>query len=104
MTKGGSHGASPCCATTRSGQLANLSKGFTKFPSSKPLLQNLVHVYGDRLNRPDEALAYADKLVELSPRDSVRVGGPGRVVARKGDVEAALRDGERAAASQPIVR
>jgi tetratricopeptide (TPR) repeat protein len=76
-------------------------QGIRAFSKSKPLLQNLVHVYGDRLSRPDEALVYADKLVDLSPNDSSALASRAVMLARKGDVEAALRDGERAAASRP---
>jgi tetratricopeptide (TPR) repeat protein len=76
-------------------------QGIRKFPSSKPLLQNLVHVNGDRLNRPDAALVYADKLVDLSPNDSSALASRAVLRARKGDVEAALHDGENAAARQP---
>lgn len=76
-------------------------QGIQHFPISKPLLQNLVHVYGDRLNRPDDALRYSDQIVALSPNDSSALASRAVIQARNGSVEAALRDGERAAASQP---
>ena len=76
-------------------------QGIQRFPHSKSLLQNLSHVYGDRLNRPDAALEYADQLVAMSPNDSAALASRAVIHARIGKVDAALRDGERAAASQP---
>jgi tetratricopeptide (TPR) repeat protein len=76
-------------------------QGIQKYPNSKPLLQNLVHVNGDRLNRPNVALNYADQLVALSPNDSSALASRAVIHARKGNIEAALRDGEHAAAGHP---
>ena len=76
-------------------------QGIQQYPNSKSLLQNLVHVNGDRLNRPDAALKYADQLVALNPNDSSALASRAVIHARKGNVEAALRDGARATAGQP---
>jgi serine/threonine protein kinase/Flp pilus assembly protein TadD len=76
-------------------------QGHQKFPTSTPLLQNLIHVYGDRLNRSELALDYANKLVELKPNDASARASRAVLEARNGDATAALHDAERAAASHP---
>ncbi len=76
-------------------------QGIAKYPSSKPLLQNLVHVYADRLNRLTDALAIADRRIALSPHDSAALASRAVLHARTGDVEAAKKDGAQATANQP---
>jgi tetratricopeptide (TPR) repeat protein len=77
------------------------AQGFERYPTSKPLLQNLIHIYGDVLNQQELALSYAGKFVELCPNDSAAYASRAVLLARKGDVDAAIRDGRQAASSQP---
>jgi len=65
------------------------------------LLQNLIHVYGDILNKPDDALTYSCKFIELCPNDSAAYASRAVLLARQGDIEAALKDGAQAASAQP---
>ena len=69
------------------------ARGLEHYPSSKPLLQNLIHVYGDVLNKPDDALTYSGKFIELCPNDSAAYASRAVLLARQGDIEAALKDG-----------
>jgi serine/threonine protein kinase/Flp pilus assembly protein TadD len=75
--------------------------GLKDFPTSKSLLQNLVHVYGDRLGKAELANARADSLVELAPADPIALASRAVLRARSGSVEGAHKDAERVAASRP---
>lgn len=70
-------------------------KGIDTFPASRPLLQNLVHVYGDRLDQPQQALIYARRLVELNPDDPSSLASQAVLHARIGDVNDACRLADR---------
>lgn len=77
-------------------------QGIAKFPYSKPLLQNLVYVYADRLNRLADAVAIADRRVALSPHDSTALASRAVLLARGGKIVAAKKDAAEATANQPI--
>jgi serine/threonine protein kinase/Flp pilus assembly protein TadD len=75
--------------------------GLREFPTAPALLQNLVHVYGDRLNQPEVALEKANRLVELYSADPAALASRAVLHARLGDRDAARRDAEHAARSDP---
>jgi serine/threonine protein kinase/tetratricopeptide (TPR) repeat protein len=77
------------------------AKGFERYPTSKPLLQNLIHIYGDVLNQQDLALKYSGEFVALCPNDSAAYASRAVLFARMGDIDAALGDGAKAASAQP---
>jgi serine/threonine protein kinase/predicted Zn-dependent protease len=76
-------------------------QGAQAFPNSKALLQNLVHVYGDRLGKIDEALRYAQRLVDLTPSDASALASQAVLYARKGDSASAAQSAAKAAENQP---
>jgi tetratricopeptide (TPR) repeat protein len=77
------------------------SQGAQAFPNSKALLQNLVHVYGDRLGKVDDAIGYAQMLVDLNSNDPSALAGLAVLCARKGDGKTALQYANRAGQNHP---
>ncbi len=76
--------------------LADAEEALKINASSMSALQLKAHILGERLNRPDDALAVLDRAVELHP-DHVPVrAGRGVELARRGRRDAALRDAREA--------
>ena len=68
----------------------------TTNPFSAPGLQLKAHILGERLNRPDDALAVLDRAVEFHPDHVPTRAGRGVELARRGRRDAALRDAREA--------
>jgi serine/threonine protein kinase/Flp pilus assembly protein TadD len=76
-------------------------RGVEQYPHSKALLDNLIHVYGDRLEQAAVAIDYANRLVDLHPDDAAALASRAVLYARKGDAKNALRDAGKAATLRP---
>jgi tetratricopeptide (TPR) repeat protein len=76
-------------------------QGVQKYPSSQPLLQNLIHVYGDRLGKIDQAIRYAQLLVALNSNDSAALASQAVLYARKGDIDAARASADASTKNHP---
>jgi hypothetical protein len=57
-------------------------------------LQNMAHIYSEILERPADALIQLNKALQLQPHDTMSLAGRGVLLARLGDVPAAVRDAE----------
>jgi tetratricopeptide (TPR) repeat protein len=52
------------------GALADFREALDLNPRSHDALQNMAHVYSERLNRPEQAIQYLDELLAISPDDA----------------------------------
>jgi len=78
------------------GALADVEEALRLNPFSAPGLQLKAHILGERLNRPDDALAVLDRAVEFHPDHVPTRAGRGVELARRGRRDAALRDAREA--------
>jgi tetratricopeptide (TPR) repeat protein len=86
--------------------LADFEQALALNPRSRDALQNKLHVLSERLNLTQEALAVADRLVQVYPDYARGRIGRGVLYARLGRREEAHADAREALArnSQPITR
>ena len=66
--------------------------GLRAYPDTPALLENLIHVYGDVLHQQEQALAKADRLVELCPDEPSAWSARAVLRARLGDGEGTRQD------------
>ena len=66
--------------------------GLRAYPDTPALLENLIHVYGDVLHQQEQALAKADRLVELCPDEPSAWSTRAVLRARLGDRDGARQD------------
>jgi serine/threonine protein kinase/Flp pilus assembly protein TadD len=82
--------------TDPQGALADYQEALRKNPRSLAGLQNLAHVYSERLGRTEEAIARLSELLRIYPDFVLALAGRGVLHARLGHRDAALRDAEGA--------
>jgi serine/threonine protein kinase/Flp pilus assembly protein TadD len=74
--------------------------GLRAYPDTPALLENLIHVYGDVLNQQEQALAKADRLLELCPDEPSAWSTRAVLRARLGDRVGARQDATHAASDK----
>ncbi|TWT92434.1 protein kinase domain-containing protein [Stieleria varia] len=70
-------------------------------PSHFDALQNVAHVYAERLNEPRQALPYLDRLVSAWPSKASPVSSRGIIHARLAALDSAIADAKAAEALEP---
>jgi len=78
------------------GALADFNRALELNPRSFPALQNKAHVLADHLHDDAEAVRALDRIVGLYPDSAMGRAGRGVSLARLGQREKALADGEQA--------
>jgi tetratricopeptide (TPR) repeat protein len=78
------------------GALADFEKALEINPRSFPALQNMSHVLADPLHDDRQAVAVLDKLLALYPDCAMARAGRGVSLARLGQRQKAIADGEHA--------
>lgn len=74
------------------GALADFREALALDPSSRTAKQNIIHVLGDRLQRPEEARAMLDSILETKPNDFRALASRAVLKARAGDRDGAATD------------
>lgn len=74
------------------GALADFQEALALDPGSRTAKQNIVHVLGDRLQRPEEARAMLDSILETNPSDFRALASRAVLKARAGDRDGATTD------------
>jgi lipoprotein NlpI len=81
--------------------LADFDEALKLDPRSRQALQNKALVLADLLNRPADAAAVLDKLLEMYPAHIEATAGRGVYLARMGDVKGARRDAAATLRDEP---
>ncbi len=74
------------------GAVEALEHALESNPYSIPALQNLAHIYAERLGDTAQALRLLDRLVQIDAGNPARWSGRAVVLARRGNLESALTD------------
>ena len=76
--------------------LADFRQALRLNPCSQTALQNMAHVFSERLADPGAAVDVLDKLVEFAPHNATALASRGVLLARQGHRETAVRDADKA--------
>ncbi len=71
------------------------------YPMSRDAMQNISHVFSERLNRPQDAVPQLDQLLQFYPTDNAARIGRGVLLARLGESVRASEDAEQVLQQKP---